>query len=113
LPTSETRFVRTTFPDSLTLTWCLAFFAQDDVNVASWLSLSASGRVDFHNVYGIFFSPRLSALVRKGGWASRISAGQGFYAATPLTEETEAAGLARLLLPAPLRASVAAAHRPI
>ena len=79
-------------------------FAQDDINVASWLSLSASARVDFHNIYGTFFSPRVSALIRKGGWTSRISAGQGFYAATPLTEETEAAGLARLTLPAPLKA---------
>jgi outer membrane receptor for ferrienterochelin and colicins len=79
-------------------------FAQDDFNVSSWLSLSASARVDFHNIYGTFFSPRLSALIRKGGWTSRISAGQGFYAATPLTEETEAAGLARLILPAPLKA---------
>ena len=79
-------------------------FAQDDFAVAPWLSLSASARVDFHNVYGTFFSPRLSALIRKSGWTSRISAGQGFYAATPLTEETEAAGLARLLLPLPLRA---------
>ena len=79
-------------------------FAQDDFAVAPWLSLSASARVDFHNVYGTFFSPRLSALIRKGGWTSRISAGQGFYAATPLTEETEAAGLARLLLPVPLGA---------
>ena len=79
-------------------------FAQDDFAVAPWLSLSASARVDFHNVYGTFFSPRLSALIRKGGWTSRVSAGQGFYAATPLTEETEAAGLARLILPVPLRA---------
>jgi iron complex outermembrane receptor protein len=79
-------------------------FAQDDFSVAPWLSLSASARLDFHSAYGTFFSPRLSALIRNGGWTSRISAGQGFYAATPLTEETEAAGLARLLLPAPLRA---------
>jgi iron complex outermembrane receptor protein len=79
-------------------------FAQDDLNVASWLSLSASARVDFHNVYGTFFSPRLSALLRKGGWTSRISAGQGFFAPTPLTEETEAAGLTRLLLPVALKA---------
>ena len=79
-------------------------FAQDDINIASWLSVSASARVDFHNRYGTFFSPRLSALLRKSGWTSRVSAGQGFYAPTPLTEETEAAGLARLLLPAPLKA---------
>jgi outer membrane receptor for ferrienterochelin and colicins len=81
-----------------------ALFAQDDITLASWLSVSASARVDFHNRYGTFFSPRLSALIRKGGWTSRVSAGQGFSAATPLTEETEAAGLARLLLPAPLKA---------
>lgn len=79
-------------------------FAQDDIAVAPWLSVSASARLDFHNRYGTFFSPRLSALLRKGGWTSRISAGQGFYAPTPLTEETEAAGLARLLLPTPLKA---------
>ena len=79
-------------------------FAQDDINVAPWLSLSASARVDFHNLYGTFFSPRVSALLRRSGWTSRISAGQGFFAPTPLTEETEAAGLARLLLPVPLKA---------
>jgi len=79
-------------------------FGQDDIEIASWLSLSASARVDFHSEYGTFFSPRLSALFRKSGWTSRISAGQGFFAATPLTEETEAAGLAKLLLRAPLRA---------
>lgn len=79
-------------------------FAQDDINLTSWLTVSASARVDFHNRYGTFFSPRLSALFRKGGWTSRVSAGQGFFAPTPLTEETEAAGLARLLLPTPLKA---------
>ncbi len=79
-------------------------FAQDDITLAPWLSVSASARLDFHNRYGTFFSPRLSALLRKGGWTSRLSAGQGFFAPTPLTEETEAAGLARLQLPAPLKA---------
>lgn len=79
-------------------------FAQDDITLAPWLSVSASARADFHNRYGTFFSPRLSALLRKGGWTSRLSAGQGFFAPTPLTEETEAAGLARLQLPAPLQA---------
>lgn len=78
-------------------------FAQDDVSLAPWLTVSASARVDFHNRYGTFFSPRLSALLRRGGWTSRISAGQGFFAPTPLTEETEAAGLARLSMPAPLQ----------
>ena len=79
-------------------------FAQDDITIASWLSVSASARLDFHNRYGTFFSPRVSALLRTGGWTSRISAGQGFYAPTPLTEETEAAGLAKLSLRTPLQA---------
>ena len=39
-------------------------FGQDDVDIAPWLSISASARVDFHNVYGTFFSPRLSVLLR-------------------------------------------------
>jgi len=79
-------------------------FIQDDLVLVSWLTLSASGRLDFHNQYGTFASPRVSALLRSGGWASRVSLGQGFFAPTPLTEETEAAGLARLVIPQPLRA---------
>jgi iron complex outermembrane receptor protein len=77
-------------------------FIQDDITVASWLSLSASARADFQNQYGTFFSPRVSALLRWQGWTSRVSAGQGFFAPTPLTEETEAAGLSRLSIPVPL-----------
>lgn len=78
-------------------------FGQDDLTLSSWLSLSGSARADFHSVYGTFFSPRLSALIRKSGWTSRLSVGQGYFASTPLTEETEAAGLAKLQQTAPLR----------
>jgi iron complex outermembrane receptor protein len=77
-------------------------FLQDDIDITPWLSVSASGRADFHNKYGTFLSPRISALFRWAGWISRISAGQGFFAPSPLTEETEAAGLSRLSIPAPL-----------
>jgi iron complex outermembrane receptor protein len=77
-------------------------FFQDDISVVPWLSISASARADFHNQFGSFLSPRLSALIRWRGWTSRLSAGQGFFAPTPLTEETEAAGLSRLEIPAPL-----------
>lgn len=79
-------------------------FAQDDVQVREWLSLSASGRIDVHNQFGTFVSPRFSVLVRRGGWTSRASAGGGFFAPTPLTDETEAAGLSRLRIDRPLRA---------
>lgn len=77
-------------------------FLQDDIEIASWLSVSASARADFQNRYGTFFSPRLSALFRWHGWTSRLSGGQGFFAPTPLTEETEASGLTRLAIPRPL-----------
>src|SRR5262249_43928381 len=79
-------------------------FVQDDVDVARWLAVSASTRFDHHNVFGTFFSPRVSALIRQGAWSSRVSFGQGFFPATPITEETEAAGLSRLSLVGPLKA---------
>ena len=79
-------------------------FAQDDLDLTRWLAISASGRLDDHSQYGTFFSPRLSALVRSGRWNSRLSVGTGFFAPTPLTEETEAAGLSRLSIPQPLKA---------
>ena len=79
-------------------------FAQDDIDVAAWFVVSAGARVDFHNEYGTFFSPRLAALFRAPGWTSRVSVGRGFFASTPLTEETEAAGLTRLSIVRPLQA---------
>ena len=78
-------------------------FAQDDMVLFKWLSLSASGRIDTHNQYGTFVSPRLSALLRSGRWSSRASIGTGFFPSTVLTEETEAAGLSRLMVAGPLK----------
>lgn len=72
-------------------------FAQDDWRLAEWLAVTGSGRVDWHSEYGAFFSPRVSALVRPAaGWSVRASAGGGYYAPTPFTEETEAIGLTYL-----------------
>ena len=79
-------------------------FLQDDIEVQRWLTLSVSGRLDVHNAFGTFVSPRLSALVRDGAWTGRVSIGSGFFAPTALTEETEAAGLARLTVDGPLKA---------
>lgn len=79
-------------------------FAQDDIEITRWLSLSASGRVDHHSAYGSFFSPRIAALLRSGRWNSRLSVGTGFFGPSPLTEETEAAGLSRLTIAGALRA---------
>ncbi len=79
-------------------------FVQDEIDVARWVSLSASARVDRHSTYGTFLSPRISGLLKRGGWNSRISVGTGFFGPSPLTEETEAAGLSRLVIPRPLEA---------
>ena len=79
-------------------------FVQDDVELASWVSLSASARLDHHSQYGTFLSPRVAALFRSGRWNSRVSIGTGFFGPDALTEETEAAGLSRLTIPESLRA---------
>jgi iron complex outermembrane receptor protein len=79
-------------------------FLQDDLDVTKWLSFSVSGRVDHHSEYGTYVSPRVAALFRSGRWNSRLSLGTGFYGPSALTEETEAAGLTRLTIPARLRA---------
>jgi iron complex outermembrane receptor protein len=79
-------------------------FAQYDVAASKYLSLSASARVDVHSEYGTFFSPRLSALMHAGRWTSRFSVGTGFFGPTPITEETEAAGLTRLEVRQPVEA---------
>ena len=74
-------------------------FVQDEIDLADWLAVSASGRWDYHSEYGSFFSPRISGLARGGGWTARVSAGTGFFGPAFLTEETEAAGLSRLAVP--------------
>jgi outer membrane receptor for ferrienterochelin and colicins len=79
-------------------------FAQYDINVTPTLAISSSARLDAHSEYGAFFSPRVSALARAGHWTSRLSVGTGFFGPTPITEETEAAGLSRLAIRRPLQA---------
>ena len=79
-------------------------FAQYDVSASPNISLSASARLDVHSEYGTFFSPRVSALTHAGRWTSRLSVGGGFFAPTPVTEETEAAGLTRLDVRRPVEA---------
>jgi outer membrane receptor for ferrienterochelin and colicins len=82
-------------------------FVHDDLQVAPWLSVSGSARVDYHNIYDLVFSPRGSALIHNGPWAVRVSAGQSYFAPTPLMEETEAAGLTRLTISEPLEKETA------
>jgi iron complex outermembrane receptor protein len=83
-------------------------FAQYDVTLTPAVLLSSSARLDVHSEYGTFFSPRVSAVARTGQWTSRLSLGTGFFGPTPITEETEAAGLSGLAVPGPLEAERAA-----
>jgi outer membrane receptor for ferrienterochelin and colicins len=74
-----------------------SLFAQDEYSPNARITFSGSGRLDFHNVYGTFFSPRISALIRlPRGFTTRISTGTGVFAPTPFTEETEATGLSNI-----------------
>jgi iron complex outermembrane receptor protein len=79
-------------------------FVQDDVTLTDWWSASLSARADHHSEYGWFASPRVSTMVRGGGWTARLSFGTGFFGPSAQTEETEAAGLTNLRMEEPLRA---------
>jgi iron complex outermembrane receptor protein len=76
-----------------------ALFAQDEWSATQWLKIAATARVDQNNVYGTFFSPRLSALLRQSAspWSLRASVGGGFAPPTPFVDEVDATGLGALL----------------
>ena len=80
-------------------------FVQDDIDVASWLSRVGRRTRGSSTASTARSSARVWrrwCAAAAGPAASRV--GQGFFAATPLTEETEAAGLTRLEIPVPLKA---------
>ena len=83
-------------------------FAHQEWSPGDRITLAGSARLDRHSEYGTFLNPRLSALARMTPtWTVRASAGTGFYAPTPFTEETEVTGLARVAPLAGLRAEKA------
>ena len=81
-------------------------FVQDDLRRhASGCRSSSSGRLDCHSDVRDLLQPsHLRARSRHGRWNSRLSFGTGFFASSPLTEETEAAGLTRLESESPIEA---------
>ena len=73
-------------------------FAQNTLTLSRSLSITGSARVDRHSEYGMQVAPRLSALLRLGpAWTARASAGAGYFAPSPFTEETEIIGLTPLV----------------
>ena len=74
-----------------------SLFGQETYSPTEKASVSTTARVDHHNRYGTFFSPRVSLLSRfASGWAGRLSGGVGFFAPTPLVEEADVVGLSRV-----------------
>ncbi len=74
-------------------------YAQDTYAPTEWIELAGSARLDVHNAYGTFLSPRLSALFRQpnGPWSLRGSVGGGYAAPTPFVDEVDATTLGSLL----------------
>ena len=67
-----------------------AVFAQDEFAASDAIKLAGSARVDAHNEYGTFVSPRLSALFQlEEDWSLRASIGGGFAAPTLVFDEIE------------------------
>ncbi len=84
-----------------------AAFGQVTWSPATAVAAALSARCDRHNEFGTRCSPRASLLVKpSGSTAVRLSAGTGFFAPIPLTEETDAAGL-RQVVPTRLRRETA------
>jgi outer membrane receptor for ferrienterochelin and colicins len=69
-------------------------FVQDDYSPTEAITVSGGARVDVHNEFGTFVSPRVSLLVRPADeWSVRVTTGRGHFAPSVFTEETEATGL--------------------
>lgn len=69
-------------------------FAQDTWTPSPRWTLALAVRTDANTGAGAVTSPRASLLVHLGGdWSVRGSAAGGYFAPTPLTEETEETGL--------------------
>lgn len=74
-----------------------SLFAQDTYSPGERLSIAASARLDRHDHYGTFVSPRVSALVRvAGGWVVRASAAEGFHASSADADVAQEVGYAHV-----------------
>ncbi len=65
-------------------------FLQDEIELTKITSFLLSGRLDSHNEYGTFITPRLSAMVRPSDAVTlRFGIGTGYKAPTIFVEEIE------------------------
>jgi iron complex outermembrane receptor protein len=69
-------------------------FAQDDYALTPRVTVSGGVRLDVHNEFGAFVSPRAALLWRPNSvLTARLSTGRGHFAPVPFTDDTEATGL--------------------
>ncbi len=69
------------------------FFAQDEITLNQYWSALVSGRIDFHNRFGNFFTPKASIMYRPTHTLTiRAGGGTGFKAPSIFVEEAEEVG---------------------
>src|SRR5690606_7978218 len=65
-------------------------FVQNSTQLAPWLTLETGLRGDYHNRFGFFALPRVSALFKLSDrLTSRLGGGLGYKAPTIFTEDAE------------------------
>lgn len=68
----------------------LGAFVQNTINLSSKFSVESGIRGDYHNVYGFFFLPKVSALWKiNSHFSTRLGGGLGYKAPTVFTEDAE------------------------
>jgi outer membrane receptor for ferrienterochelin and colicins len=73
-------------------------FLQNNFKATDWLTLETGLRGDYHNRFGLFVLPRISALVRfSPHLTSRLGGGLGYKAPTIFTEDAESLGFRNVL----------------
>ncbi len=74
-----------------------AVFAQHTWTPSGAWATQVSARCDAHSAYGLQCAPRASVRWKPvTGWSTRLSVGEGWFAPTPLTDESDAVGLLRI-----------------
>jgi iron complex outermembrane receptor protein len=74
-----------------------ALYAEHTWSPDPRFAITSAARLDLQSEFGDFVSPRVSAVVRPNEqWQLRLSRANGFYAPTPLIDETEAFGLSHI-----------------
>lgn len=72
-------------------------FLQDELKLSLLWTVLVSGRIDIHNSYGTFLTPRLSLMFRPlDNLTFRVGGGTGYKAPTIFTEETESGTYKRI-----------------